>query len=322
MDTPRFTWPPRTPVADHAPPGPQPDARARKPGHPADAGAAADLRQPPSAAGPTARERAHKTAHMPAGRWSHWMHRVERDWLGLARPPAETLLRESAWSRDDAGAYCPRCAGSAGMGEADAEGCAACRDRRLPWTRAIRLGEHGGMLAELILAMKFHRDRTAARALGRRLGQALMATPGFRLDAVIVPVPTSRTHRIARGIDHTAEISRAAGQSAGISVLHALKRRHGPSQLEVPPSAREANVRHMFAPRSLGRTLRPGRKATIDRLGAAPLVVVLDDVRTTGATLRAAARALKPELGPDCELWTASLAVATDPARRAVEGRS
>ncbi|MEM1331753.1 MAG: hypothetical protein AAGG07_14500 [Planctomycetota bacterium] len=179
----------------------------------------------------------------------------------------------------------------------------------MPWTRAARLGEHDGVLAELIADCKFRRDRTAARVLGCHLGRRLLRLPGFQSDAWFVPVATSRTHQIQRGIDHTRELARAAARAAGVRSAPLLKRRHGPSQLEVPPSRRAANVRGVFRV--------PARRA---RAGMPSLVILIDDVRTSGATLRAASRVLLEaalQRGARPELWVASVSVAIDPERRA-----
>jgi len=79
-----------------------------------------------------------------------------------------------------------------------------------------------------------------------------------------------------------------------------LRRRHRPSQLAVPVSRRKANVRGTM---TCARADLTGR-----------LVIVLDDVRTTGATLREACRAVK-KANPGAKLWAAVAAVTPDPAR-------
>jgi len=38
--------------------------------------------------------------------------------------------------------------------------CPACRGKRLPWARAVRLGEYDGLLRDAIHEVKFTRWRT------------------------------------------------------------------------------------------------------------------------------------------------------------------
>jgi predicted amidophosphoribosyltransferase len=68
-------------------------------------------------------------------------------------------------------------------------------------------------------------------------------------------------------------------------VLHALRRtRRTQTQTELPAAQRHQNVRGAFALR---------RSNAVNRGLQGSVVILVDDVRTTGATLDACARALK-----------------------------
>lgn len=228
------------------------------------------------------------------------LREAERTWLGLDSPSLVGRARESGWSPDDRDAYCWRCGSGVGAGEVDGDGCASCRTKRPAWERALRLGAYRGELADMIREIKFTGRRRLASELGRLLGARLadeLRRAGVAPDeAVLVPVPMSWAQRMDRGIDHTLAIARGVRGSSGLPIVRALRRRHGPSQLEVPPSRRRANVRGVFVPRKPAEGLE-GRS-----------VVLLDDVRTTGATLTSAARALRGTGGVD-RVWAAVLAV-------------
>lgn len=106
-----------------------------------------------------------------------------------------------------------------------------------------------------------------------------MIASGARIldDAdLAVPVPLHRAKRRARGFNQAAEIAR----HLTIPAIDALKRtRATTSQTDLPAEARHANVRNAFALRRC-----------VDITGR--VVVLVDDVSTTGATLEACARVL------------------------------
>jgi ComF family protein len=94
---------------------------------------------------------------------------------------------------------------------------------------------------------------------------------------VAVPVPLHRSRKRARGFNQAADIARYLP----IPSVHVLKRvRSTVSQTDLPAAKRHANVRNAFA-------LRRGQDVT------GLVVVLVDDVSTTGATLESCARVLK-----------------------------
>jgi len=236
---------------------------------------------------------------------------AERVFLGGGAASLEHRAARDGWRPDPIGRACWRCAGSVGDHEIDAKGCAACRASRPPWARFIRLGPYDGLLRDAIQELKYRSRRGVGRELGRLIGwrldhelDALREGQGDDSSVIIVPVPISVRRRLQRGVDHTLVLARAASASGAMPVRRLLRRTHRPSQLSVPPSQREANVRG---------SIRARKGAEAPERG---IVVVLDDVRTSGATMRAACRAVEG-LGVDRgRIWACVGAVRDAPNRR------
>lgn len=233
-----------------------------------------------------------------------WAHTIEREWLGLSRPPWSVRAAEAGWQPDRTDDYCPTCGQSVGAHElrtpkerhetrdrgptqgpsVSVPKCAACRSQRRPWERCVRLGPYVGVLRDAIHELKFEAWRQLGTTLGRTLGEQLrplLSEHRRRSRLVLLHMPTTFRRRIARGIDHTLVIARGVRDIIGGELARPIRRDHRPSQLDVAPSARARNVAGSFRAR-LGAGLPPDA-----------LVVLIDDVMTTGATMSAASRAVR-----------------------------
>jgi ComF family protein len=133
----------------------------------------------------------------------------------------------------------------------------------------------------LILDFK-HGDRVwASPAFGgwlARAGDELLA------DAdLVAPVPLHRRRLFARRYNQSALLAQALARRCALPVAPDLlvRRRATPSQGRLSPTARRRNVRGAFA-------LRLGYAEAI----AGRRVLLIDDVLTTGATVRECARVL------------------------------
>ncbi|MBY0113253.1 MAG: hypothetical protein K2Y21_10555 [Phycisphaerales bacterium] len=227
--------------------------------------------------------------HSPVRGLARWIEAFEIAYLGRVSASWDVRARDAGWLADEDGDFCPRCGVTVGEYEldtlSDPATCARCRDKKLAWDRFLRLGAYEGVLAGAIRELKFHAIRAHGERLGALLGErvhAELARLGVeRQDAAIVPIPTTPWRRIARGVDHTAIIARAVARESGVPLVRALKRRHRPTQWSVPTSERRRNVAGSFSCRGLVGGLRAKR-----------LVIVVDDVRTTGATMSEACRTL------------------------------
>ena len=248
---------------------------------------------------------------IPAGwldRVREWLVSIERAWVGWSLAPPERVLAEAAWRPDAPGTYCRRCGGSVGAGEQTPEGCGSCRDHLVLTDRVVRLGVYRDPMRAWVCAVKYRAWAEMADSLGRRLGGAVANAlrDGDGLDTrriVVTPIPMPWQRRIYRGIDHARLIAESAASAMGVQVAQLLVAANGPPQVSLSAARRSR--------RGVRMTLRPGAA----RRGLRDAVIVLvDDVRTSGASLNAAARLLR-RLGPRT-LVAGVLAVTDDPARR------
>jgi ComF family protein len=143
---------------------------------------------------------------------------------------------------------------------------------------------YDGEMAALIPSMKYQGRPTLAKILGSlaaaRLQPALQAA--LQSPAVLVPVPLHPRRRRERGFDQSLLIAQALSKRWGIAVLPAALRRIRFTEKQVRLSAqqRRENVAGAFA---------------VDKRFSANrgLVLLVDDVITTGATVNGCAALLK-----------------------------
>jgi len=148
----------------------------------------------------------------------------------------------------------------------------------------LALGPYRGSLGRLLRAAKYRPSAALLAVLGARLGRRVATRwpecRGWR----VVPVPPDAGRRRRRGVDHAAVLAGAvaATLATGAAPWPVLQRRRAtPAQSRVPWANREANVQGALALRG---------PATARLRGAR--VLLIDDVSTSGATLRACRAAL------------------------------
>lgn len=177
------------------------------------------------------------------------------------------------------------------------------------WSTAV----YDGVVRSALVAHKERGARSMTTALATALAAAVVAAvhdvgPAHGVPAVaLVPVPSSATAVRQRGDDTVLALARAAARllrAAGLdarAVAGLRPRRPVADSRTLGAAARRRNLAGAFA-------LRPGAVRTL----RGRCVVVVDDVVTSGASMREAARALRAAGWPA----SSSATVAATPTNR------
>lgn len=170
---------------------------------------------------------------------------------------------------------CPRC----GLPSLFGLPCDRCAARPSPIHRTAATFLYGWPLDGLLPRFKFQGDLCAGRLLSRLMLRRLQHAE--RPDAV-VPIPLHRARLRKRGHNQALELARPIAQALDLPLRDDLLRRAlaTAAQSSLDREARAGNMVEAFI-------------AVAGRRGVPRHVALVDDVMTTGATLEAAAHALR-----------------------------
>jgi competence protein ComFC len=153
-----------------------------------------------------------------------------------------------------------------------------CRENAMNFDFAYSFGSYEGPLRKLIQLFKYGKVESLAQPLSALLVRAMPRDQNF--DAIIA-MPMHWRKQWERGFNQAALLAEPVARRYGLKLATNLRRkRYTLPQAGLSEARRRQNLKGSFA------VVRPEQIA-------AKRVLLIDDVFTTGATLRAAAAALK-----------------------------
>ncbi|MBI3420921.1 MAG: ComF family protein [Candidatus Sungbacteria bacterium] len=161
--------------------------------------------------------------------------------------------------------------------------CLGCRPRSSIYAFLSPFSYQQDIVRELIHSLKYQRNRNIAPVLADMMALYLVAMRVvFPQNAVLMPIPLHKTRERTRGFNQSLLIAMALGERLMTKVEGGVLRKTKKTtpQMELRREERLRNLADSFM--VISPPLVKGK-----------LIVLVDDVRTTGATLEEAARVLK-----------------------------
>ena len=159
-----------------------------------------------------------------------------------------------------------------------APACGECLASRPSFTRSIAPWRYEGVIAHLIPRLKFQRELAIAHTLGTLAAQQLADWPGWQDAHCLIPLPLHPARLGQRGYNQALELARPLARIRNLPIDTSTLSRIRPTlpQTDLDAAARRRNLRGAFAAEKI----------------TGKIVILIDDVITTGTTAREAARVL------------------------------
>jgi ComF family protein len=177
--------------------------------------------------------------------------------------------------------------------------CPGCRTSTPLFTSLYSLSPYTPRAKEIIHRMKYLKDSTVAKCLGRQLALFLTGAAPFLIGdySVIIPVPLTLGKLFKRGFNQSALMGKHLARLTGIHYMPRGLRRVAEfsSQAGRPAGERPLLTEGVFRIHSLNLE---GRKN----------IILIDDVATTLATLNACTKALLDAFGKRISVFAVTAA--------------
>lgn len=232
--------------------------------------------------------------------YSHWRE-AALDWLLPPRcvlcgraSTATCICRRCAAHLPRSGPACRRC--GLPLGSAMDDCCGACLQDPPPFTLTVCPLQYRFPCDRLVQGFKFKHRLAGGRVLSHLLVEYVRQCD-IDLPDVLVPVPLHPRRLFGRGFNQAFELAAHGGRALGVSLCcnRLRRRRNTRAQAGLNRRQRKSNVRGAFY----------WRGARIPGCHAA----LVDDVMTTGTTVRECARVLQRAGAQRVDVWVTARAI-------------
>lgn len=148
--------------------------------------------------------------------------------------------------------------------------------KKVTFEHAWVVSERAGALKRLINAYKFENAKNAYKFLGDLLIEVLPTLPK---NTVIVPIPTTSKRQRQRGYDHMLLVAKYMAKKLGVEYESPLVHKTSTQQRGASADVRQKQAKKAFC---VNQELDPTKN-----------YLLIDDVITTGATIKYASKTLK-----------------------------
>lgn len=194
------------------------------------------------------------------------------------------------------GTVCNLCGEPFSAGNTAPHACGRCLDSRPAFERARSVYHFEGAVLEAIHRFKYEWRMGLDGAISELVLEKV-SSGGLGGADLVMPVPLHPSRLRERGFNQSLLVARKISRALGIGLDRVSLTRHRRTEAQVglKPAEREKNVKGAFALKDPGAVR--GRK-----------VLLIDDVYTTGATVRECSKVLK-KAGAEVEVLTIARAV-------------
>lgn len=189
--------------------------------------------------------------------------------------------------------YCYRCAKTFATVNPVSQLCGECISHSCVLDKTEAPFIYQSTIAYLIGRLKFQKQYKNARLLAYLLAKYLTQTT--EMPTAIIPVPLHKIRYRERGFNQSLEIAKNLSKRLKIPVdtKSCVRNRHTPHQFNLSAKQRHKNVSNAFS---------------VKQAINAQHIAILDDVMTTGSTVKELAKAIKKSGVNQVDVWVCARA--------------
>ena len=177
---------------------------------------------------------------------------------------------------------CPKCA-SLRFKNHSRKNCIHCAGKRFFFSQARSAVQYQGVMRQLLIEFKFFGQKELSFLLAQLICRQLKRVPLPSVPAIVVPVPMLPSDQRKKGYNHAALLAEIVAKEIHVPCENILRKKYSNhKQSTLAKAERKKNVAGVF-------DIYPGTSHHVH----GKIILLLDDILTTGSTVNECARILK-----------------------------